>query len=127
MAEVQSSIVDSARIREMLARNKPQIKFCLSVCAHCSMCARSCFLYESREQDPKYMPSHKMINSIGYLYKKRGKVDLRELRSIADIAWKRCVLCTRCYCPLGVDIPYMINLARRICRDQGVYREYDGS
>ena len=127
MVEAHNFVVDSAQIKEILARHKAQIKFCLSVCAHCSMCAHSCFLYESREQDPKYMPSHKMINSIGYLYRRKGRVDMRELRTIGDIVWNRCVLCTRCYCPLGVDIPYMINLARRICRDQGVYREYFGT
>lgn len=127
MPEAQDMMVDSERIRKMLSRHKAQIKFSLAVCAHCSMCAHSCFLYETRGQDPKYMPSHKVINSLGLLFRKKGKVTRHELRAIGDIVWNRCVLCTRCYCPLGVDIPYLIGLTRRICRDQGVYREYDGS
>jgi Fe-S oxidoreductase len=125
MPATQDTGIDTAEIQRVLSRHKSQIKFCLAVCARCSMCAHSCFLYETRGQDPIYMPSHKMINSIGYLWKKRGKVTPRELRSIGDIVWKRCVLCMRCYCPLGVDIPFMIGLARRICREQDVYREYD--
>jgi heterodisulfide reductase subunit C len=125
MAIAQVQAVDPTRIRRALARHKAQIRFVLAVCAHCGMCASSCFLYETRGRDPKFMPSHKMIHSIGYMFRKRGDVDLQELRAIGDIVWHRCVLCTRCYCPLGVDIPTMIGLARRICREQGVYRRYD--
>jgi len=124
MAIAQARNVDPALIQRTLAQHKPQIRFTLAVCAHCSMCAHSCFLYESR-REPKYMPSHKMIHSIGYLFRKKGNVGLQELHSIGNIVWNRCVLCMRCYCPLGVDIPYMIGLARRICREQGVYRLYD--
>ncbi len=96
----------------------------LRVCAHCSLCAQSCFLFNTREQDPIYMPSHKFINSIGRLYKKKGNVDRQALEEISEIAWKRCVLCTRCYCPLGIDIPEMITLARTICRSQNVVNDF---
>lgn len=125
MPEVKDTPVDAARIQKTLSQHKAQIKFSLAVCAHCSMCAHSCFLYETRGRDPKYMPSHKVIHSIGYLFRRKGRVSRQELEHIGDIVWKRCVLCTRCYCPLGVDIPYLIGLARRICREQGVNREYD--
>ena len=124
MAANSANGVDQAQIRQMVKGHKEQIKFCLAVCAHCSMCAESCFLYETRGKTPEYMPSHKMIHSIGHLYRKKGKVDMEKLTEIGEIAWRRCVLCGRCYCPLGVDIPRMISLARRICRSQGVYREY---
>ena len=116
--------VDSQKIRELMDKDKYRIKMMLKVCAHCSMCAHSCFLYTHSDDDPKYIPSHKMINSLGYLYKRKGKVSLQDLEKIKEIVWERCVLCTRCYCPLGVDIPAMISLTRQICRSQGVYREY---
>jgi Fe-S oxidoreductase len=116
--------VDSRRIKSILDAHKSQIRFALSVCVRCSMCAESCFLFETSGGDPIYMPSHKFINSLGYLYKKKGKVTREELESIKEIAWKRCVLCTRCYCPLGVDIPFLISLTRDICRSQDVFREY---
>lgn len=117
--------VDSARIRERLETNKKKMKLSLKACAHCSLCAESCFLYMARDGDPKYTPSYKFINSIGLLYKTNGNVDKVTLGEIRDNVWERCVLCTRCYCPLGIDIPEMMALARSICREQGVYPQYD--
>jgi Fe-S oxidoreductase len=101
------------------------MKTALRVCAHCSLCAESCFLFHVHDGDPRYMPSHKFINSIGRLYKKKGQVDRKGLEEISEIVWRRCVLCTRCYCPLGIDIPEMIALARNICRSQDVYYQWD--
>jgi Fe-S oxidoreductase len=117
--------VDTGVIRNRLDKHKNKMKLSLKACAHCTLCAESCFLYMSRDKDPKYMPSYKFINSIGRLYKKNGKVDKADLAEIRDIVWDRCVLCTRCYCPIGIDIPEMIALARSICREQGVYPQFD--
>jgi L-lactate utilization protein LutB len=41
--------------------------------------------------------------------------------------WKNCVLCGRCYCPIGIPVPSMITFARSICRSQGVYPGKDES
>lgn len=112
-------------IRAIMEPEKTRMKLWLKVCAHCGLCAESCFLYTTRGRDPVYMPSHKFINSIGRLYRKKGKVDRRSLEEIGDILWNRCVLCMRCYCPFGIDIPEMIALGRRICRTQDIYRKYD--
>ena len=49
------------------------------------------------------------------------------LEEIKELIWKNCVLCGRCYCPLGIDIPGMIALARSICRSYGVYGVYPHS
>lgn len=117
--------VDKQKIRDLINEDKSMIKLMLKVCAHCSMCAESCFLYAHSGDDPKYVPSYKMLNSLGYLYKNKGNVTWEDLERIKEIAWDYCVLCTRCYCPLGVDIPRMISLARKICRSQGVYKEYN--
>lgn len=116
--------VDPSPIQQILKKNKRQIKMGLKVCAHCSLCAESCFLYAA-SQEPKYMPSYKFINSIGRLYRKKGRVSREELLKIRDIVWHDCVLCTRCYCPFGIDIPSLISLARQACRSQGISREYD--
>ena len=125
MEDQNKQAVNKEQIREMLDEHKSFIKFSLKLCAHCSLCAESCFLYNSHNKDPRYMPSHKYINSVGILYKKKGNVDRKTLEEMRDILWERCVLCTRCYCPLGIDIPKMIALGRKICRSQGVYRHYD--
>jgi Fe-S oxidoreductase len=116
--------IDIGPIKRLLKDNRRQIKTGLSVCVRCSLCAESCFLYAARK-DPRYMPSYKFINSIGRIYKKKGKVSREELEKIRDIAWHDCVLCTRCYCPFGIDIPSLISLARQACRSQGISREYD--
>ncbi len=123
--EEHTAAVDVKFIRGMLEKNKGKMKLSLSVCAHCSLCAESCFLFNTHNKNPKYMPSYKFIHSIGKLYKKKGKVDRAALEDIRITVWKLCVLCTRCYCPFGIDIPSMIALARSICRSQGVFPKYD--
>ena len=118
--------VNVGEIQAILKENHAQITMALKVCAHCSLCADSCFLYRCREQKSEYMPSHKMIHSLGIIYKKKGNITREELEKMQEILWERCVLCTRCYCPLGINIPHLISLARRICRSQGVFHEYNG-
>ena len=117
--------VDTKQIKEMLNRKKGKMKRYLSHCAHCSLCAESCFLYMEHHKDPQYMPSYKAIHSLGKLYRKRGKVDRKLLTEMKGIVWRNCVLCGRCYCPIGIHIPSMIAFARRILRSQDVYPQLD--
>jgi Fe-S oxidoreductase len=125
MLENEVSQINTVDIRAILDAEKPKMTLWLKVCAHCSLCAESCFLYTANGRDPRYMPSHKFIHSIGTLYRKKGRVSRMDLEAIGDVVWNRCVLCTRCYCPFGIDIPAMIALARKICRSQNIYRRYD--
>jgi Fe-S oxidoreductase len=117
--------VDPAQIRKLLDHRRGKMKAMLSHCVHCSLCAESCFLFMKHDKDPQYMPSYKVIQSLGKLYRKRGKVDRAFLERIKRIVWRNCVLCRRCYCPVGVDVPGMIDFARSICRSQGVYPDFD--
>ena len=96
----------------------------LQYCARCSNCAKSCFLYVNTH-DASYIPSHKVFASVGKLYSTRGDVSRQDLEAMKDTLWKKCVLCERCYCPVGLKIPEMISLGRAICRSQGVYKTYD--
>jgi Fe-S oxidoreductase len=116
--------VDQNGIREMLKQRK-NMEVLLSVCASCGMCAESCFLYVNKDKDPTYMPSYKAIHSLGKMYRKKGKVSRAELEEMRELIWDKCVLCTRCYCPVGISIPSMIAWARSICRSQGVFKDYD--
>lgn len=97
----------------------------LSHCVHCTICAESCFLFMKNDKDPQYMPSYKVIHTLGKLYKKRGNVDREFLEGLKTIVWKNCVLCTRCYCPVGVDVPSMIAFTRSILRSQDVHPDFD--
>ena len=119
--------VDQKEIWRILRARKGKVKFSLAACAHCGLCAESCFLFVHRDGDPVYMPAHKFLNTIGTLYRKRGRVSRRELAAMEEIAWRRCVLCTRCYCPFGIDIPDMISLARSVLRSQGICPDFGGS
>lgn len=71
------------------------------------------------------MPSYKAINSLGKLYRKKSKVDRKLLTEIKGIVWRNCVLCGRCYCPIGIHIPSMIAFARSVLRAQDVYPQLD--
>ena len=120
MSEENNKTVDTKKIKEILAQKKDKMKLSLSACASCSLCAESCFLFMNKDQDPKYMPSYKVIHSLGKLYKKRGKVDRASLEEMKDLVWKNCILCERCYCAFGIDIPDMIAFTRGILRSQGI-------
>lgn len=120
-----SADINSATVWALLEKHQYAMRMALRVCAHCALCAESCFLYVARDRKPEYMPSHKFIHTLGILYRKKGRVGRAELESMCHIAWRRCVLCTRCYCPLGINIPEMIALARRICRSQNVVPDFE--
>lgn len=116
--------VDVRYIRYMLDQKKTQMKMMMLYCARCCNCAKSCFLY-ANNRDASYIPSHKVFSSLGKLYRANGKVQRRDLVNMVDTIWNKCVLCERCYCFIGINIPEMISLARSICRSQGVYKTYD--
>jgi len=116
--------IDHAYIRSLLDQKKTQMHMMLLCCSRCSNCAESCFLY-ANTRDASYIPSHKVFFSLGKLYHAKGKIERRDLENMVDTIWNKCVLCDRCYCPIGLKIPEMISLARSICRSQGVYKTYD--
>ena len=118
--------IDPDSIRTMLKQNAPEIRLFFSACIHCSYCADTCFLQRNTPEDPSYMPSYKVIHSVGKLYKQRGRVTRAQLEKIRDLLWDKCALCTRCVCPLQLNIPGMIALGRDICRSQGVGPRFDG-
>ena len=94
-----------------------RMKLWLKSCHHCGLCADSCFFYLAQGKDPKYMPSYKVIKTLGEMFKKKGKVARAFLEETADIAWGNCTACRRCsmYCPFGIDMASMINTVRAVC------------
>jgi heterodisulfide reductase subunit C len=116
--------VNTRLLNKMLDEKQAKMKISLKVCARCTICAESCFLFHLHDGDPNYMPSYKIIQSIGKLYKKREKITRAELEDMGKIVWRDCVLCTRCYCPFGIDIPEMIAFVRNILRNQGISQDF---
>ncbi len=124
MSVKDKNVLNTDNIKKMLDQKKARMKLNLSACASCSLCAESCFLFMSKNKDPRYMPSYKVIHSLGKLYKKKGKVDRAALDEMKNLVWKNCVLCERCYCAFGIDIPNMIAFTRSILRSQGISGVY---
>lgn len=122
MPENVHKSVNTKQIKALLKQKKASMKLRLAACAGCTLCAESCFLFMNRGKgrDPQFMPSYKVLNTLGRLYRKRGKVSRAELEQMRSLLWKNCALCERCYCPMGVDLPSMIAFARRILRSQGI-------
>lgn len=115
--------VDVQQVKEML-KMKKNLKNMLSVCASCGACADSCLMYR-KSGEPESVPSYKAKVTLGKMFKKKGRLDYAELEDMREFLWGRCVLCGRCYCPYGIEIPELLSWARTICRTQGVYEEYE--
>ena len=82
-------------------------------------------MFTASGRDPGFTPSYKVINSIGKIFRSRGRLSEAEYRSISDLVWNRCALCMRCYCPVGVSIPSLIACARAACSERGIFPTYD--
>ena len=121
MSDVSTKAVDSEQIRQILDQKKARMKVCLEACASCTICAESCFLFMANDKDPRFMPSYKVVKTLGVLYRKKGRVEGSQLAEMQQLLWRNCVLCGRCYCPFGIDIPKIIGFARSILRSQGIY------
>jgi Fe-S oxidoreductase len=113
-------------IKEKLEAAKgARMKMWLEICAHCGLCAESCFFYLAHDKDPTYMPSYKAITTLGEMYKRKGNVSRKFLEETLEVVWGKCTACRRCsmFCPFGIDIATMITTARGICNSQGVVPE----
>ncbi len=114
---------DIKKIRAILdANNGARVRTWLSICSRCGLCAESCFVYLGNDRDPKLSPAYKFKNTLGELYRRKGKVSRSFLEKCYEIAWLQCTMCKRCamYCPFGIDIATMISISRNICHSQGI-------
>jgi len=100
---------------------KSRIKTWLEICAHCGMCADSCFLYLIDNRDPKQVPAYKIQSTLGEIVKRKGKVDNRFMLMAMETAWSKCTCCNRCglYCPHGIDMGVMFGNLRALLYQQG--------
>ena len=95
-AEMEELEVDSDALWALIQKTmKSRTKTWLDICAHCGLCADSCFLYSVNERDPKQVPSYKIQSTLGELVKKQGKVNNEFMRMCMDTAWSKCTCCNR--------------------------------
>jgi len=100
---------------------RSRLKTWLEICAHCGLCAESCFHYMSNNNDPKQVPSYKIQSTLGEIVRRKGKVDNAFMQHCMDVAFAQCSCCTRCgvYCPFGIDMGIMFSYLRGLLFSQG--------
>ncbi len=121
-AELDGLHVDTEKLAATLQKTfKSRLKTWLEICAHCGMCADSCFFYLANNRDPKQVPSYKIQSTLGQLVKRKGNVDNAFMQYCMDTAWGKCTCCNRCgsYCPFGIDMGVMFSYLRGLCFSQG--------
>ena len=114
--------VDSDKLWGAIQKTmKSRIKTWLEICAHCGLCAESCFLYQVNGRVPEQVPSYKIQSTLGVIVKKKGKVDNEFMQMCMETAWAKCTCCNRCgmYCPHGIDMGIMFGYLRGLLYSQG--------
>ena len=114
--------IDSRLLWDTILKTcKSRIRTWLEICAHCGMCADSCFLYRINDRDPKQVPAYKMHATLGEIIRKKGKVDNAFMQMCMETAWARCTCCNRCgmYCPHGIDVGVVMSYLRGLLYQQG--------
>lgn len=103
-----------------------RLKTYVNTCIHCGLCSEACHYYMSHDKDPKWSPVGKVKQTIWEMIRKKGRLAPEEIRRVVEIAHTECNLCRRClqFCPFGIDIAYLISMARRICHKLGVTPKY---
>ncbi len=120
--EMESLDIDSDLLWKTIQNTmKSRIKTWLEICAHCGMCADSCFLYQVNDRDPKQVPAYKIQSTLGEIVKRKGKVDNKFMLHAMEVAWAQCTCCNRCgtYCPHGIDTGVMFGYLRGLLYQQG--------
>ncbi len=120
--EMKHLDVDSEALWGLMQKTmKSRLKTWLEICAHCGLCAESCFLYQVNDRVPQQVPSYKIQSTLGVIVKKKGQVDNEFMRHCMDVAWSQCTCCNRCgmYCPHGIDMGIMFSYLRGLLYSQG--------
>jgi Fe-S oxidoreductase len=90
------------------------------ICAHCGMCADSCFLYLINNAIPsRCRPTRSSPPWVNR--QTQGKVDNAFMHMAMETAWAKCTCCNRCgmYCPHGIDMGIMFGYLRGLLYQQG--------
>jgi len=106
----------------------------LNSCVHCGLCSDSCHYYLT-DKDIKSLPAYK-LSLVNKVFKKyfsySGKkiprwMDTKDfnqsmVKEWIDTLFGRCTLCARCTlnCTMGINIPYLIRVARGVLAEIGL-------
>jgi len=108
------------------AEGGARLKVYVDTCVHCGLCSEACHYYLSNDKDPSFSPVGKVKQTMWEILKKKGRVSPAFIRRASEVAQTECNLCRRCaqFCPMGVDIAYIMTMVRRICHRLGVTPQY---
>ncbi|MCG8643592.1 MAG: (Fe-S)-binding protein, partial [Desulfobacterales bacterium] len=110
-------------INEVLTKETgSRFKTYTDTCMRCGLCSDACSIFLSNDRDPRRSPAGKVKLTLREMIQKKGKVSKAFLRDLVRIAHTECNVCKRCamYCPFGIDIAYLMLIARRICHKLGI-------
>jgi Fe-S oxidoreductase len=110
----------------LAAAGGARLKAYVETCVHCGLCSDACHWYTSFDKDPTFSPAGKVKQTMWPILKEKGKVSPEFIKRASEIASTECNLCRRCvhFCPMGIDIAYIMVLIRRICHRLGVTPQY---
>ncbi len=93
-------------------------------CVSCGLCAEACHFFETTG-DPRFTPIYKIepfkrayqreVGPFAPIYKLlKPAVKAKQLEEWEELIYDSCTMCGRCTlaCPMGIDIPSLIELAR---------------
>ena len=83
--EMASLDVDREKLANSLkATCKSRLRTWLEICAHCGLCADSCFLYLANKKDPTQVPAYKIQSTLGKIVQRNGDkfITVRESQEI---------------------------------------------
>ena len=103
-----------------------RLKVYVDTCVHCGLCSEACHYYLSHDKDPMWAPVGKVKQTMWEILNKKGKVGPEFIKRASEIASTECNLCRRCvhFCPVGIDIAYIMVMVRRLCHRLGVTPQY---
>ena len=110
----------------LAAEGGARLKVYVDTCVRCGLCSDACHYYLSHDKDPTFAPVAKVKQTMWEILNKKGRVSPEFIRRASQIASTECNLCRRCaqYCPMGIDIAYLMVMVRRICHRLGATPQY---
>lgn len=128
------------KLLDLLAeRMSRQLAVSMTGCVHCGLCADACHYALAKPDDPTMTPVYK-ADQIRSVFKRhldwtgriapwwigaRTPADDAELNRLKNIVFGTCSGCGRCTfnCPMGVDTPALVRLARGLLTELGIVPE----
>jgi len=122
IANLTEDRIEKVINRGLESETGARLKAYVETCIHCGLCSEGCHFYLSHDRDPAYSPVGKVKRTLWEMLKKRGRVSPEFIKEARLVASTECNLCKRgaAYCPLGIDIAYLMLVVRRICHLLGV-------